>query len=687
MNPEAVVEWREALVRLTDHHFFDLMRMYLGVIKTPFNKQRLIEELSSFLRRKENRDRILSLLDDFDLMILSAVELLPNPSQQKMVSLFAGGRSFPEIYERILNLEERLLIYRRADADLRRYALNPLLEDALRPRLGLGCLLSPETLSFAAPADPPLDDLTFAALYSFFLHQGEAVRMDGTFRKRAREALDASFPRLAAVRGSVDMIVFAFQNLGLLVRSEGMLIPSRSRWEQFAELSPLDRLAWLASAGAGKASRAAMHERASFFVEFLQLLTPGAGYRKSSLARLAFILSENASASAVAHRQGRFASMIREQESLSADEASRSDFVQSALYLGLLAENDGLYCVNPAFATLADAEPASSGILISPTFEVTVMPGIHLRDLLPAAAALEVRDVQTLALFELTRRSCAAAFEQGQNAESLAALFSAKSLQPLPQNIAFSIADWFRAYASVSLYHGYVLRVDESRRALFENTPALSALIRKTLAPGVYLLDVNEASEISEAFEASGLDAPGLSTPESHRDSLPFPSAASKQVLSRSASAPAAQAAELPPDYAEDLKLALEDMDMDEDSRDALRSRIERRIILSPSQLVPDSVRVEKVEARGMDFLGKIKIAEYALAVGSLLEIETDSGSEGSAILGRPESMEKRTGDVILTLIREPDGIEEKVSLGKALLVRRIRGSIFSEISRVRPSR
>ena len=128
-------------------------------------------------------------------------------------------------------------------------------------------------------------------------------------------------------------------------------------------------------------------------------------------------------------------------------------------------------------------------------------------------------------------------------------------------------------------------------------------------------------------------------------------------------------------------------MDMDEDSRDALRSRIERRIILSPSQLVPDSVRAEKVEARGMDFLGKIKIAEYALAVGSLLEIETDSGSEGSAILGRPESMEKRTGDVILTLIREPDGIEEKVSLGKALLVRRIRGSIFSEISRVRPSR
>lgn len=58
MSPNDVIAWRETLVCLSDQHFFDLMRMYLGEIKTPFNKQRLIQDLSAFLRKPENRSRI-----------------------------------------------------------------------------------------------------------------------------------------------------------------------------------------------------------------------------------------------------------------------------------------------------------------------------------------------------------------------------------------------------------------------------------------------------------------------------------------------------------------------------------------------------------------------------------------------------------------------------------------------------
>jgi len=113
---------------------------------------------------------------------------------------------------------------------------------------------------------------------------------------------------------------------------------------------------------------------------------------------------------------------------------------------------------------------------------------------------------------------------------------------------------------------------------------------------------------------------------------------------------------------------------------DALRSRIERRIVLNASQLDPDSVRIEKIEARGMDFLGKVRIAEYAIASGSLLEIAYDEKEGNRVLLGRPVSTEKRTGDVILKLVTEQDHQLEILSLGKAVLVRRIRGSIFSEL-------
>lgn len=36
MDRKAYLEWQEALLRLPDQIFFDLLRLYLGDIKTPF---------------------------------------------------------------------------------------------------------------------------------------------------------------------------------------------------------------------------------------------------------------------------------------------------------------------------------------------------------------------------------------------------------------------------------------------------------------------------------------------------------------------------------------------------------------------------------------------------------------------------------------------------------------------------
>ena len=72
------------------------------------------------------------------------------------------------------------------------------------------------------------------------------------------------------------------------------------------------------------------------------------------------------------------------------------------------------------------------------------------------------------------------------------------------------------------------------------------------------------------------------------------------------------------------------------------------------------------------------------LASGSLLEIVLDEKDGSRQILGRPVSTEKRTGDVLLKIAIEPDQKVELISLGKAVLVRRIRGSIFSELPQSR---
>jgi hypothetical protein len=343
---------------------------------------------------------------------------------------------------------------------------------------------------------------------------------------------------------------------------------------------------------------------------------------------------------------------------------------------------------------------------VSPSLSVTLLPGFALQDLLPLAACMEVRDIQIAGQFEITRKACGTAFDRGATAESIAALLSERSSQPVPQSVLFSISDWFRSYSAVSLYHGFVLKVDEGRRALFENDARLSSLIRSTLAPGVYLLASVSPEEIQSAFVAAGFDsAPAVSIPASGRESVPLPDlrippraaspapGASDTIDSSSPRVAAPRhpvsSAHAAPDAFElrqaSLYAALDSLALPPDLDDALRSRIDRRIVIVPSQLDPGSVRVEKIEARGMDFLGKVRIAEYAIVAGSLLEIGLDEKDGNREILGRPLSCEKRTGDVILKIAVEPSGNVEQVSLGRAVLVRRIRGSIFSEVPQLRP--
>ena len=699
MRPEEVIAWREALTLLADQHFFDLIRMYIGAVRTPFNKQRLIEELSAFLRKAENRAAILDGLDELDIRILSAVVELPQATQQKIVSLFAPSRSFPEIYERVLNLEERLLIYRRGDTSTREYAINPLLSDDLASRIGMRFLTGPLGVGERVSGPVRVDDLSLAALYGFFLHSGETVKNDGSLRKKTLETLCASFPQLFADEDCPALILSAFRHLGLIVATEGILSPDQPRWEAFARLSNMERVAYLSAAAGGRFLRENLQRRAQLFLDFLESLDPVGRYDRETVSRLAFLLSEKRGGDPAGRAHGRFATMLRQRADQGGEEPDglNADFAEVALSFGLIVETESGLARNSAVGSIPAGSALNPFLVVSPSFSVTLMPGFRLADLLPLVSCMEVRDVQIAGQFELTRKACAAAFDRGETAESLSALLGKWSSQDVPQNVLFSLKDWYRGYSSVTLYHGYVLRVDDGRRALFENDERLSSLIRKVLAPGVYLLSVSDPNDIQEAFADAGLDAaPAVSAPARQGEALPLPSLCVPQKCGERSGAEAQEgeraetsgpldAAGSAP-FAErqaSLRAALDALSLPPDLADALASRIERRIVLVPSQLDPASVRVEKVEARDMDFLGKVRIAEYAIATGSLLEISLDERDGGRAILGRPVSTEKRTGDVLLKIAIEPDGAIEQVSLGRALLVRRIRGSIFSELPRV----
>ncbi|MDR2618941.1 MAG: hypothetical protein LBC62_08735, partial [Treponema sp.] len=116
------------------------------------------------------------------------------------------------------------------------------------------------------------------------------------------------------------------------------------------------------------------------------------------------------------------------------------------------------------------------------------------------------------------------------------------------------------------------------------------------------------------------------------------------------------------------------------EERSELLSRIERRLVVSESQLQDVSIRYEKLEARSLDYAGKTAIAKQAIAQGALLEAVWPSGGNQETVLGTPETLEKKGGETILVL-RPRSGRAEpvRIPLGKISVLRRIKQSIFGE--------
>ena len=85
----SVETWTNCISSLSDSRFFEIMRLYLGEIKTPYNKQRLIEQLSGFIKNDANSTSMITLLDEYDIKILTALAFIPNATQETLIEFFA----------------------------------------------------------------------------------------------------------------------------------------------------------------------------------------------------------------------------------------------------------------------------------------------------------------------------------------------------------------------------------------------------------------------------------------------------------------------------------------------------------------------------------------------------------------------------------------------------------------------
>ncbi|MCR4789994.1 MAG: hypothetical protein K5839_02820 [Treponemataceae bacterium] len=689
-----ILAWRDYLSTMNDSAFFSLIHMYLGEIKTPFNKQKLTEDLSSFLRKEEHKDAIKKLLSDNDLLILNAIHFIPNPTQNKLADFFKDSFSIYEIYDALSNFEERLLIFKvQIEENTSKpklvYKINPLLESTLLPLFNIDMIL---------PAPPEEDKqnvinsdvftftpLFFGAIYSLVNTYPDLCKLDGSFKKKISTQISVLFPSITD-ESILTSFIFAAKNLGLFTESNGDLFVNRERWQSFSQLSFSEQVLYITVSASGKFTQSLLQKKACELTAILKNI-PENGFNKKNIMRLAYLVEEKNSSQAMAS-YSRLSMIISQNDANSEDaDFSIDSIVENAVKFNLLkniainSDGEKIYAASDwIFQTPENLSGQNAKVLsIDASFSAFLMDCPNLNIILELLDALEFVSFDSVLKLEFTKKSCMQYFDLKNTPQMLLQLFDSNSAHQLPQSLTFSISDWFEQYQSARIYHGFVLKVAENKKILIEKNTELSSHIKETLGPGIYLLDYENSDSLNSSIEKSQLDFIGnISLNRNSKNAgLPFKKIQENPDLIFAAGQVEKARPEKPEtgEFFAKLNEYLAELDASKEQKLGLMERINRKIIISPSQLRPESVRLEKSEAYGMDYAGKIHIVEKAIENHSLLEIAFDEKYNPNGIKSmtvKPLSITRESSDTFVEAKVEPDGHTEKLSLGSARSVKRL---------------
>lgn len=669
-----IEEWKAALLRLPDALFFDLMRSFLGSLNTPLNKHRLLREFNSFFSHHETRSRLLALIDEEDAAILTAVEVLSLPDEKKLHTLFNNRFSYIEMHNRLLNLQERALLFITEEkGSPRQLHICPLFRDELEQE----GLLEPEHLfplfALEDGGDAPpfwLSDALIAATVAFFHSRKTVFRQDGSLRKRAAEEWKELFPALAPKEaqnpGFQQAWFHCFEAVGIGSFHDSSRDINWDRIDEIAERPLKERLTLFLGNYLAARIGCAAAPLLRFISTLEGILPPGSGCSPPSWELLFSYLALEMGLSAGVQKV--LPSLLMEAE--------------------ILLPVSGGVQLHPF---LADTPRGiSESLTLQANFDLLLPQNSTLKQGLWTAKAAELLQFDRFGHFQLGRESLGTLFEEGKSADTIRKELENLCGTPVPQNIRVSLQAWESEYRSLEIYRGVVIKVSQERRYLLEHAPDFQGYVERELAPGVFLMkDVREeewrkalttcgittAPPVHEIGKAGGgLWAEKGDTAPQTAPPLPF-------VLEK----PSGPAGEPPGSRSEEVQQALrqrlESRPFSREERETINARIDRKLVLTDQQLDIAFAGKANSEAKGFDHNGKIRLMEGAIEEGnSLLEITFQEEKETSQLLVKPLRLESRNEEKTLEALTLPDESPISIRIRKIGAVKRLRESLYAPL-------
>ena len=699
MNDNEMNRWQEAITSLPDKQFFNTMRLYLGEIKTPYNKQRLTQQLAGFIKNEENLTSLLTLLDSFDITVLTAISLISNATQETIVEFFHTEYSVTEIYAEIINLIERLVIYKeKSDTGKEYIKINPLIRENLLPYLDTKLIFPDFTAAtFSQDDNFTISPNILAAFISYIRIRGISCKSDGTIKKNDKNRLEEIFP---GKEKFIQLLMNAFVNLSLVYEKDdgkGYRL-ELSRIRKFAELSEIQQYTLLCAAAVSRFSKDGLKKEAQLLIDCLTSV-PETGFSRDSILRLAFLVGTYTEDGNAIARKSRFSRMLEAARQEAGSEPEQNAelldrMIDCAVEFGLLRKigktedqidlfTNAISLTNDSLLDrqTSDSQQVPKVLNIDSTYTVTLMPGLKLKDLLPLTDFMIVKKSAVVTEFEITRQSVSEGFDNDINPEIIFERIEKYTYYEIPQNLKINITEWYNSYSSAQLYYGYVLKVTDNNITFAENNPNIRKYIKEKLADGIYLLNLPAGSEINDFISESSLEFLGnvkTSLTKSEFSTFPLLRPGHKPAVLEIKNHAAAKKTSIADadKILKNLKASLKTLEMDEHVKESLEHRISSRLILSENQLKTASVRTEILEADGMDFAGKVHLIEAAVKDEDLMELQlptADGKGDFFTMIGKPLSISRQPGEAVMRFQVEPTGDIQNLLVSRITHLRRLR--------------
>jgi hypothetical protein len=656
--------WKKVMVALPDDEFFTIMRNYLGKLKTPFNKHSLIDALADFLLRDETESRVLSMIDKEDALILTSIDFLSGTDIHELHDFLGSDHSFMSIHHLLLNMEERLLIYR--DSESGRIRISPVFEDLFKNRVMDTNLLFP-SIDCTEKKYPDLwfTDTLVTAFFSFLYKFPDIFKLDGSIKKKAQDEINSIFPNLLIQEKTgtrLNLLIQSLKGLSIISDNQDEIIISEDTLIDFSILHIKRRyMLYAASIVAKDIPGHLLMHLAEIIERLLNAVPSGKSYDLGSIKKLLLLIIKKSS--------------INYMDS--------DSILDSLISLKLLVITNNRYVANPHLKEqLLMKEYAEPPIIVQPSFDLTVKPWLSLKDGIKFACLTEIKKFDLYPDFELNRSSYTRGHDSKLHNSSIIETLEKLSARPVPQNILVSVESWEEDYNRVKIYEGIILSVNPDKRIIIEHLQNLKAYIIKELANGIYLMDSNSVKEWKTIIVNAGINVPviqkSILTNEETTNFYKMDSFKISDTIKIPETTPVFEVN--PFLFQDELELKLNSLKLNSDERNGFKIRIAKKLILFPDQIQKGNIRPEKTEASGMDYIGKIRLIERAIESKSeLLEVTFGNPIEQkSTYLVKPLVMDKSKEDLLLNAISLPGEDKIELIVRKMSKVKRLKSSLFA---------